>query len=358
MEGNNVPIAGSIRMGYSSDSGLQQSDINNYKEVISSIYKRSTNSNTETINSDLEKMEANELDKPKNITAIEKNLVEREKEVTKEDDTPEFKKENLAIYFSSKHIGLSRTGENTFIPNSNREDLNLVLTSPMSKDEIISTPEYKAWSIMKRFSYAEDKENFLRQLKEGTNYINVFSKFTELLTGDRNNFLGMMDILEKGQLKLKISKLNADTDYQLDNLNYNRTSKNFSRIVLQLTGLDGQTYDITVADISEDSNIGNSEFKKLINGDYPNPKYLNLNFDNIQVRGLISSSETNEYGLTLEKLQSLNPELTISNIYFESEGSFKGTPYVLVSDTPGITESEMLNSYGSEIFDIQKEKYL
>lgn len=184
-------------MGYSSDSGLQQSDINNYKEVISSIYKRSTNSNTETINSDLEKMEANEPDKPKNITAIEKNLVEREKEVTKEDDTPEFKKENLAIYFSSKHIGLSRTGENTFTPNSNREDLNLVLTSPMSKDEIISTPEYKAWSIMKRFSYAEDKENFLRQLKEGTNYINVFSKFTELLTGDRNNFLGMMDILEK-----------------------------------------------------------------------------------------------------------------------------------------------------------------
>lgn len=356
MEGNNVPIAGSIRMGYSSDSGLQQSDINNYKEVISSIYKRSTNSNTETINSDLEKMEANEPDKPKNITAIEKNLVEREKEVTKEDDTPEFKKENLAIYFSSKHIGLSRTGENTFTPNSSREDLNLVLTSPMSKDEIISTPEYKAWSIMKRFSYAEDKENFLRQLKEGTNYINVFSKFTELLTGDRNNFLGMMDILEKGQLKLKISKLNADTDYQLNNLNYNRTSKNFSRIVLQLTGLDGQTYDITVADISEDSNIGNSEFKKLINGDYPNPKYLNLNFDNIQVRGLISSSETNEYGLTLEKLQSLNPELTISNIYFESEGSFKGTPYVLVSDTPGITESEMLNSYGSEIFDIQKRK--
>lgn len=355
-KGNNIPVAGSTKMEYSSNSELQQSDIDRYKTIISDVFSKSSNASTiEPTPSESGKKET-----PKDISKVEKDLQRREKEILEQDKEPSFRSENMPLYFDSKHIGLTKSSDGTYIPNQNKEDLNGVLSTPTTESELLNSKEYKAWSLIKHYCYYPDKDDFILALRQGTENIDIFSSFSKLLTGDENNLIEFLNILEKGQLKLKISKSNPETDYEFGNTSFSRKSKNFARVVLQLKGLDGSKYDITVADIPESSNIENEDFKELLEKDYATPKYFDLDFSKIQLRGFGSdlgkNKYENKYGIPLEMLQKMHPELTISNVYYESYGSKKGKPYVLITDRIGASESDILNSYGNTPFEIIKKE--
>ena len=360
---NNVPVAGSLKMDFSSNSELQQSDIDKYKTIISKVFEKSAGSSSKEekssgSTSESAAPESSSSEKPiKNVTEIAKQLKEREDAILEEDK--KHQDENLPVYFDAKHVGLAISGDQ-FIPSSNNEDLSGVITSPISKSDLINSNEYKAWSLIRHYCYYPNKDKFKRNIRSGAKSIEMFKSFSKLLTGDENNLTGLLDIITKGKLLLKVSKYNPNVDHQLDNLNLKRKSKNFARIVFQLTGADGSKYDITVANIAETDNIQFESLREVLNKDYAAPKYFDVNFDKLALRNFGSDEskkeEKNEYGIPLSELQKIHPELTISEVYYEKDGVNRGHAYVLVTDSLMESESELLNSYGVNSFEIIKKE--
>lgn len=337
---NRVPVAGSSKIDYPSNSKLNQEDIDKYRALILNAFSGEE--------SDEKIPEKAPSSKPK---VDDKAVEEKRKELTKDDNTDEFKQQHIGVYFGSKRTGLIKNGDQyTPVPNSN-EDLNPVLSSGFSsKADLLSSPEYKAWALIKGFAASSDKDAVIRHFRDNPEYLNTFKSYIKLLTGSEDNLTDFLDILQSGKFKIKISKTNKATDYQLYDLSYERKSTNFARIILQLTAKDGKVYDITVADLTDPDKIKNSNFAKILKRDYANPVYFNFDSSKLQYRFLgFSGSNTNEVEIPVSETMKEHPDLTVSSVYYEQyDAKRRGQPYVLASDIVGITEEQMKNLYGSD----------
>lgn len=352
---NNLPMSKSKKLEFPNDMALSQSDIDSFRDFVLDIYKSSAQSSSKTKTE--EPVKGKKGVDPKQI---EKELKEKRKQQKAKDDAPEFQRKNLGLYFRTKHIGLSSADKQLFTPIDNNEDLNIVLSpKEYTREEILNSSEYKSWNYLRAYTFSRDKAAFLDNITEDREFDSLFSSFTNKITGKKEVYYLKERLKNNSKIKLKISKNNPATDYQFNQLDYNRTDANYARLVLQITGEDGKLYDITIADISASDNILNEDFKKLVTQDYSEPVvYYDVDESKIDFRGLSTNSDktANEFGLSLEELKKENPELSMSRVYYETTGnSFeRGQAFVLVDDNPFLTDEQLRILYGNNTYGVEK----
>lgn len=357
-EGNNLPIDESINYRFPSNSKLSQSDIDTYKSFISDVY-----SNSVGIKNTPSSIEGDNRTTDKKLPEI----VERAHKVIRSGDSEEFLKNNLALYSRSNHIGLARQSSGNYkkIENSN-EDLNLVIgDKEYTADEIIGTNAYIGWRFIRRAALNKDAIKLI----SATDLNSTYKEWADILL--KNTTSNKVDefrkILSNGKILIKIDQRRADIDYNLDSPNYNYnerlkelgiTSNNYARLIYQITGDDGQIYEITLSDLPLE--LQDKKLKDVFSSNLTEPRYFTVDTSKIVKRSFNFWSsvlddngvpviddktgrtikDVNSHKIPLSYVKKKYPELFISSVYYYTDGPNKGRPFVLVTDDPTITSDE------------------
>lgn len=333
-KGNNLLVPNSEKISYPSKADLKQEDIDKYKGTVLEVYNHGEENSAPTVSNST----TTQAEEAKNIEKITAELENKERENSK-NDSP------INLYFASTRVGLKRENGKFLVRQGVNEDLNGVLSGEyIDPKDIFVTQEYKTWRLIKQYLLTKDKSKLRNTFTGSAAQINKFDKFVKATNSkDINDFF---DKLDKAILSLKVSKTDQSTDYQLAELDYNRTDKNFARIVARIDIGNRKYYEITLADLNIESKA-NKELKDILSNDYTDPAYFDINIDDIQFRGFKFSSKKNEYGVSLEQIKLKYPELFISSVFYHKEGNRKGMPYVLVSDDPTISsDMEAIDAFG------------
>ena len=331
---NNLLVPNSEKISYPSKSDLKQEDIDKYKGVVLEIYNHGEEKQTLTPSNSV----TTQVEEAKDIEAITKELENKEKEESK-NDSP------INLYFASTRVGLKRENGKFFVRQGVKEDLNGVLSGEYTDPkDIFATQEYKTWRLIKQYLLTKDKSKLRNYFTRDAAQRNKFEKF--VTATNSKNIDDFFDKLDKATLSLKVSKVDESIDYQLAELDYKRTDKNFARIVAKIDINNGEYYEITLSDLNIESKA-NKELKDIISKDYADPVYFDISIDDIQFRGFKFSKELNKYGVSLEQIKQQYPELFISSVFYHKDGKRKGMPYVFVSDDPTISSDiEAINAFG------------
>lgn len=340
---NNLPVTNSANVNFPNNATLPAADIDNYKQVITQVYENSTKDSVETPTEEPKPV----VEKPLvEVDKLDKEVKDKKAEYEVIENSDDFKRSNLGLYYRPTHTGLTRSG-NSFTPNNKNEDLSPILDNrAYTKEELLKSDEYKAWSMLQSILSREDKQDSLNNLSSDNYYKTTLQGFSDKLAG--GNYVKLLSILSGGSYKLKLSQYDPTTDYQLDQLDYDRKDAVFARLVYQVTDVNGNTYDITLADISAYDNIMNDDFKKLLTTVYDNPTYFDVDPNQVNLRGLLLKEETNTYGKPLSEVMKENPSIKVSKVFYAQEGTDAGKPFVFISDNPFATEEDLVTGYNAE----------
>ncbi|MGM9532888.1 hypothetical protein [Intestinibacter sp.] len=331
---NNLLVPSSEKISYPSKADLKQEDIDKYKGTVLEVYNHGEESTPSTISNST----TTQTEESKDIEKIAKELEDKEKENSK-NDSP------INLYFASTRVGLKRENGKFLVRQGINEDLNGVLSGEYTDPkDIFITQEYKTWRLIKQYLLTKDKSKLRNTFTGSAAQISKFDKFVKVTNSkDTNDFFNKLDA---ATLSLKVSKTDQAVDYQLAELDYNRTDKNFARIVARIDIGNGEYYEITLADLNIESKA-NKELKDILSNDYADPAYFNIDINDIQFRGFKFSNEKNTYGISLEQIKLHYPELFISSVFYHKDGTRKGMPYVLVSDDPTVSSDiEAIDAFG------------
>lgn len=374
--GNNIPVRGSKSAKFASNSTIKSENLDKFRDSIIKAFSNSIGEKIETPKKE-DKTENNNKTEAKKLKNIEKDKEKEKNKIEKEDKKDTFKSKNTRLSIRSSHIGLRRDGDNYSIISDSNEDLNVLLDPNIiyKKEDIIGSPSYKGWRLLRKYLLFSTEER--NALQSNPSKLYDFDGYLDLLT-ENVSWSNFEDALNKGGYYIKVTENNQDSDYNFDNPLYKRDSSNYARLIYRVPDSNGREIEITLADLTINENIQDSSLHSLLEQDYRGtPGYFKVkNIDGIQFRGFETFTyqldengnkivdedgsaiyKTNEYGIPLSEINKEFPELNISSIFYENDGTLKsGSAYVLVSDDSRLdSDKALIDTYNSDdVYKVQK----
>lgn len=352
---NNLPVIKNKKLDFPNESKLSESDISEYKRLITNIYNKSLESVGKTPKPS--KKSSNSVP-PNNITEVRKKREEQAKNIDNKtksienarkaiENTITNSSDETEVYSSISISGLQyNNGEFETIDNDNT-DLNVILPKgKYSPEAIFATDAYKDWSLLKLYlitrKYDED--------------LTGFKSYTDKLGIALNDFLGILKDKTKTKFRIKIEENNQSNNTQLRSTDYKYSDKNYARLVASIEYEAGKFIEISVANVKQDLDI----FKNKINEKITNSIYIDLDDEtnaNLVENGFKSIGFTsfkvdstndknaNEYGISVSDYLKIHPEIKASNVVYYNQEVGGGEAYIFIDDNNSKSTKDLRADY-------------
>lgn len=354
---NNLPVIKNKKLDFPNESKLSESDISEYKRLITNIYNKSLESVGKTPKPS--KKSSNSAP-PNNITEVRKKREEQAKNIDNKtksienarkaiENTITNSSDETEVYSSISISGLQyNNGEFETIDNDNT-DLNVILPKgKYSPEAIFATDAYKDWSLLKLYlitrKYDED--------------LTGFKSYTDKLGIALNDFLGILKDKTKTKFRIKIEPNNQSNNTQLRSTDYkySDTNNNYARLIASIEYEPGNFIEVSVANVKQDLDI----FKNKINEKITNSIYIDLDDEtnaNLVENGFKSIGFTsfkvdstndknaNEYGISVSDYLKIHPEIKASDIVYYNQEVGGGEAYIFIDDNNSKSTKDLRADY-------------
>lgn len=354
---NNLPVIKNKKLDFPNESKLSESDISEYKRLITNIYNKSLESVGKTPKPS--KKSSNSVP-PNNITEVRKKREEQAKNIDNKtksienarkaiENTITNSSDETEVYSSISISGLQyNNGEFETIDDDNT-DLNVILPKgKYSPEAIFATDAYKDWSLLKLYlitrKYDED--------------LTGFKSYTDKLGIALNDFLGILKDKAKTKFRIKIEPNNQSNNTQLRSTDYkySDTNNNYARLIASIEYEPGNFIEVSVANVKQDLDI----FKNKINEKITNSIYIDLDDEtnaNLVENGFKSIGFTsfkvdstndknaNEYGISVSDYLKIHPEIKASNIVYYNQEVGGGEAYIFIDDNNSGSTKDLRADY-------------